>query len=49
MGKSTSSRARFIIFGLRGRHENGWKKVESQSYVEEIDEIVLSGRTDIIS
>ena len=33
-----SSKTECVLFGKRGWHENGWKKEEFESYVEEIDE-----------
>ena len=44
-----SSKARFMLFGICGRHQNGGKEAEYGSHVEEIDEECRIGCTNIIS
>ena len=54
IGKSSelsicSSETRIVLVGLRCWHQNGWKKAEYGSNVEEFDETCGSWRTSIIS
>ena len=44
-----SSETRIVLVGLRWWHQNGWKKAEYGSNVEEFDETCGSWRTSIIS
>ena len=39
LGMSVCSlKTQIILVGIRGRHQNGWKKAEYGSHVEEIDD-----------